>query len=75
METKVGQKYKHYKGNSYIILHLANDSNTLKRVVIYQGQYDSEEFGPNPIWVREKTNFEETITRDGKEIRRFEFIE
>lgn len=70
-----GQKFKHYKGNSYIILNLAHDSDTLEEVVIYQGQYDSEEFGINPIWVRTKKEFEETITRDGQEIPRFEFVE
>ncbi len=75
MMIEPGQKFKHYKGNSYIILNLAHDSDTLEEVVIYQGQYDSEEFGINPIWVRTKKEFEETITRDGQEIPRFEFVE
>lgn len=72
---KTGQRYRHFKGNEYIILNLAHDSGTLEEVVVYQGQYYSEEFGQNPIWIRTKKNFEEVIERAGQTLRRFELID
>ena len=74
MEVKKG-KYKHYKGKLYEVLGVARHSETLEELVVYQGMYDSEEFGKNPIWVRPKKMFLESVTIDGKEVPRFEFVE
>ena len=73
MELKMG-KYKHFKGHEYAILCVGRDSETFEEVVVYQGLYDSEEFGAKPIWVRPKKEFLETVTVDGKEIPRFEYL-
>lgn len=66
--------YQHYKGNIYKVLGVGKHSETLEEVVIYQGQYDSEEFGNNPIWVRPISSFTSLVNTNGKEIPRFKFI-
>jgi len=73
-EVKIG-KYKHYKGKLYEVIGIARHSETMEELVIYKALYDSEEFGKNAIWARPKKMFLETIERDGKKIKRFEFIE
>ncbi|MBQ2676162.1 MAG: DUF1653 domain-containing protein [Clostridia bacterium] len=66
---KVG-KYRHFKGNEYKVLFVAKDSETLEDMVVYQALY-----GEQHIWVRPLKMFCETIQRDGKQMKRFEFIE
>ena len=39
--------YKHYKGNEYLVLGIANHSETLEKMVVYQALY-----GEYKIWVR-----------------------
>ena len=73
MEFKKG-KYRNFKGHKYVILHVGRDSDTFEEVVVYQGLYDSEEFGANPIWVRPEKEFLETVVVDGKAIPRFEYL-
>jgi len=72
-EVKLG-KYQHYKGNFYLVLGTGRHSETLEEFVVYMGLYDSKEFGKNPIWVRPKEMFLETVIVDGEEIPRFKFI-
>jgi len=72
MKPKPGY-YKHYKGATYKFLMLARDSDDLKELVVYQGQYTNE-FGTNPVWVRPVAEFMETIERDGKTMPRFEYL-
>jgi len=67
-------KYKHYKGNFYKVLGVAQHSETLEELVIYQALYKSDEFGENALWVRPKKIFTETITKDGKEMPLFKYI-
>ena len=64
---KIGKKYKHFKGNEYLVLHLAKHSETLEDLVVYQPQY--EEMG---IWVRPLSMFLEQVEVNGKMINRFE---
>ncbi len=72
-EIKIG-RYRHYKGKEYELMGVATHSETLEQLVIYQAQYDSEEFGENALWARPVAMFLETVTVDGKEIPRFEYI-
>lgn len=56
-ELKIGQKYRHFKGNDYIVLDLVNDADTnrdseIKKLVIYQAQY-----GEKLKWARELNEF------------------
>lgn len=74
-KIKIGAKYRHYKGEEYVILHLGRDSDTLDDVVVYQGQYSSDQFGENPIWVRPLSEFVEEVEVKGVLIKRFECVE
>lgn len=75
MIIKVGQKYKHYKGNIYLIIAIGRNSETLEEMVVYQGFYLSKEFGLDPIWIRPIKIFQEQIWVDGEKVNRFELIE
>lgn len=66
--------YRHYKGGLYKVLGVALHSDTLEPMVVYQGLFDSEEFGPDALWVRPLSKFSETINVDGKELARFQFV-
>ncbi|MGL5830710.1 MAG: DUF1653 domain-containing protein [Candidatus Altimarinota bacterium] len=74
MDIKVGSKYRHYKGQEYLIIGLARHSDTLEEFVVYQGLYDSQEFGQQPLWIRPKNIFEETVEINGEKIPRFTHI-
>lgn len=74
-EVKVGSRYQHFKGKTYKILAIAHHSETEEKLVIYQAEYDSPEFGPNAVWARPYDMFLETIERDGETMRRFKLIE
>lgn len=71
----IGGIYEHYKGKQYKVIALGRDSNTLEDVVIYEGQYDSEEFGTRPIWVRPVAEFIEQVVVGGVEQPRFAYKE
>ena len=62
-------RYRHFKGNEYEVLAIANHSETLEKMVVYKALY-----GDMEIWVRPLSMWEEEITRDGKTFKRFEYI-
>jgi hypothetical protein len=68
-EIKTGKKYIHFKGNEYLVLHVAKHSETLEDMVVYQALY-----GERGIWVRPLSMFLEKKEVDGKIINRFEEI-
>lgn len=63
---KAGEKYQHYKGGKYVILALAIDSDTEKRVVVYQDAH-----APDKIWTRNLFIFLEEVEWEGRRIPRF----
>lgn len=67
-EIKLG-KYRHFKGNEYEVIGIANHSETLQKMVVYRALYGEKE-----IWVRPAEMWNEEITRDGKTFKRFEFV-
>jgi len=67
---KEGKKYKHFKGNEYLLLHLAKHSETQEDLVVYQALY-----GERGIWVRPLSMFIEQVEVDGKLVNRFEEIQ
>lgn len=75
MKLKPGQRLRHFKGNEYEVIAIARDSDTLEELVVYKGLYDSEEFGPNPIWTRPLKEFSDTKEVDGKEVLRFKVLD
>jgi hypothetical protein len=70
MENKIKiAKYRHYKGKEYKVIGIANHSETLEKLVIYQALYGKKE-----LWVRPLKMFTEQIEVDGKIRPRFEYI-
>lgn len=67
-EIKLG-KYRHFKGNEYEVIGIARHSETLEEMIVYRALYDE-----GGMWVRPATMWNETIERDGKVFKRFEFI-
>ncbi len=63
--------YRHFKGNLYELLYIANDSETLEKKVVYKALY-----GDGEIWVRplEMWN-EEVILPSGEKAKRFALVE
>ena len=69
MDIKLG-KYRHFKGKEYEVIGVCKHSETLEEYVVYRQLY-----GDYSLWIRPLTMFTETIVRDGKEVKRFEYIE
>ena len=67
-KIKLG-KYRHFKGNMYEVLGFAKNSESLEKMVIYKALY-----GDGEIWVRPASMWNETVERDGKTFKRFEFV-
>lgn len=63
--------YKHYKGNLYEVIGVAQHSETLEQLVVYKATYQKD--GAN-LWVRPLQMFNETVVIDGIEKKRFEKI-
>ena len=59
--------YKHYKGNMYEVLHIANHSEALEKMVVYKALY-----GDGEIWVRPASMWNEEVADN---VKRFELIQ
>ena len=64
-------KYQHYKGKFYEVIGVAHHSETLEELVIYRALYNHGIYGKNPLWVRPKSMFFDTVVINWKEIKRF----
>ena len=62
-------KYRHYKGNEYVVIDVARHSETLEELVVYRALY-----GTHDLWVRPLKMFIEEVEFDGKKMPRFEYI-
>ena len=51
-KVKVNGIYKHFKGDMYLVVAIAKDSDTLEDVVIYKGLYNG-----TPLWTRSIESF------------------
>ena len=70
MEVVVGGKYRHFKGNEYIILHIARHSETLEKLVVYQ-----DLGGKKEVWVRPYNMFIKKLDKENYDQEyRFEHI-
>lgn len=70
MQSILPGVYRHYKGNHYQVLYLAKHSETLEDMVVYQALY-----GERGIWVRPASMWNETVDYQGKQVKRFTYIE
>ena len=61
--------YRHYKGNEYEVLAVANHSETLEKMVVYKALYGDEE-----VWVRPLYMWNEEVDVNGIKVPRFKFI-
>ncbi|MGN0488563.1 MAG: DUF1653 domain-containing protein [Ruminococcus sp.] len=69
LPVRIG-KYRHFKGKEYKVIGIAKHSETGEEMVVYEALYDN-----NSLWVRPKKMFEEVVEKDGKKVRRFEYID
>lgn len=67
---KLGEKYRHFKGNEYLVLYIAKHSETLEDFVVYQALY-----GEREIWIRPLKMFLEQVEYQGKLVNRFQEIQ
>ncbi len=68
MTVRAG-RYRHYKGNEYIVLGVARHSETQEELVVYR-----QDYGERGLWVRPQAMFQETVEVDGKQVPRFEHL-
>ena len=68
-QLQIGHKYRHFKGNEYLVLNIAKHSETLEELVVYQALYNER-----GIWVRPLGMFLEQVEVNGKTVNRFEEI-
>ncbi len=62
-------RYRHYKGKDYVVLGVARHSETEEELVVYR-----QDYGDKGLWVRPRAMFVETVTIDGRDVPRFEFV-
>lgn len=58
-EIKIGNKYRHYKGNIYKIIAFAKHSETVEDMIVYQSIENGD------VWVRPKYMWNEIIDKKG----------
>ena len=68
-ELNIGGSYRHYKGSLYKVVGVANHSETLEEMVVYEAQYGKKE-----LWVRPLEMFLEDVTVGGMKKPRFEEV-
>ena len=61
--------YEHYKGKRYKVVGIAEHSETLEKMVVYQKLYD--DYG---LWVRPLSMFTQEVEVQGKKMPRFRYI-
>ena len=69
MDEIILGKYRHFKGNEYEVVAIAKHSETTEDMVVYKALY-----GEGGLWVRPASMWNETVERDGKIFKRFEYI-
>lgn len=62
-------RYRHYKGEDYIVLGVARHSETEEEFVVYRPDY-----GDRRLWIRPLSMFLESVEVDGRPVPRFRFI-
>ena len=70
MEVKINGRYRHYKGNIYKVIAVAENSETKAEEVVYESEADGR------IWARPLAMFLGKVRgKDNKELDRFSFID
>ena len=58
-KIKINGIYKHFKGNYYIVIDIATDSENNEKYVIYRALYDD-----NNLWIRKLDMFLSEVDHD-----------
>lgn len=61
--------YRHYKGNHYMLIGIAQHSETLEEMVVYRKLY-----GDGGLWVRPLRMWSETVVTPDGPVARFTYI-
>lgn len=69
MTVKAGI-YKHYKNKLYRVIGVARHSETEEEHVVYRPLYND-----SGLWIRPLSMFDETIEVNGRQVKRFAFVE
>lgn len=67
-----GKKFRHYKGNEYIVLHIAKHTETLEELVVYCALTDDYQAA---VWARPLSMFTDTVVIDGEIVKRFKELD
>jgi hypothetical protein len=67
--------YKHFKGMLVKVIGTALHSETQEEMVVYIHKDQIKGKAAGTMWVRPLQMFTETVARDGKVMKRFEFVE
>lgn len=67
-ELKTG-RYRHFKGNEYVLIAVARHSETLEPMVVYKALY-----GEGGYWVRPAAMWTEWVDREDYHGSRFRYI-
>ena len=62
-------RYRHYKGNPYLVLGVARHSETTEELVVYRMLY-----GDFSLWIRPRAMFMETVVINGQTLPRFAYV-
>lgn len=62
-------RYRHFKGNEYVVLGVARHSETDEEMVVYR-----QDYGDRGLWVRPKSMFLESVEFAGRTVARFEYV-
>ena len=62
-------RYRHYKGNEYLVLGVARHSETEEELVVYR-----QDYGDKGLWVRPAAMFSETVVVNGVTQPRFAYV-
>jgi hypothetical protein len=69
-----GKIFKHYKGNYYRVLNIAQHTETSEMMVVYEQLYTNQyPFGY--VWTRPFSMFNEEVTYNDEFVNRFEQVE
>ena len=69
MNVKINEIYKHYKGNFYKVLNVAQHTETLETLVIYQDVDNNDK-----IWARPISMWNDDVLVNDKFVKRFSLI-
>ena len=62
-------RYRHFKGNEYIVLGVARHSETDDELVVYR-----QDYGERGLWARPLQMFLESVQHEGRTVARFAFV-